>query len=104
MEITTDRISANLKPFAMDETHVTNAQFAQFLKVSAYKPAHSENFLKHWVNNAPPVGQENHPVVWITLDDARAYAKWAGKRLPTEVEWQWAAQNSEDKQNWVCMI
>jgi formylglycine-generating enzyme required for sulfatase activity len=96
-EITLGRVTVKLKPFAMDETHVTNAQFAQFLIASAYKPAHSENFLKHWVNNAPPIGKENHPVVWITLDDARAYAKWAGKRLPTEAEWQWAAQNGKEE-------
>ena len=60
--------------------------------------------MKHWVDNAPLTGQENHPVVLITLADKHAYAKWAEKRLPTEAEWQWAAQNSEDKQNWVCMI
>ncbi|QHW00354.1 formylglycine-generating enzyme family protein [Spirosoma endbachense] len=92
-EITTGEVTVKLRPFAMDETLVTNAQFAQFLKASQYQPRHRENFLRHWVNNAPPVGQENHPVVWVALDDARAYAKWAGKRLPTEAEWQWAAQN-----------
>lgn len=92
-DTTTGNVSLKLNPFAMDETLVTNAQFARFLTASRYKPAHSENFLKHWVNNAPPAGQENHPVIWVALDDARAYANWAGKRLPTEAEWQWAAQN-----------
>nr|WP_231780397.1 SUMF1/EgtB/PvdO family nonheme iron enzyme [Spirosoma sp. KNUC1025] len=96
-EITTGEVIVKLRPFAMDETLVTNAQFAQFLKASHYQPQQRENFLKHWVNNAPPAGQENFPVVWVTLDDARAYAKWAGKRLPTEAEWQWAAQNGSSQ-------
>ncbi|MDR6562312.1 MULTISPECIES: SUMF1/EgtB/PvdO family nonheme iron enzyme [unclassified Arcicella] len=96
-EITKGKVKAKLESFAIDKTLVTNQQFADFLKASNYKPKHSENFLKHWINNKPPQGYEQHPVVWITLDDARAYAKWAGKRLPTEIEWQWAAQNGKDE-------
>ena len=92
-EITVGTIKTKLRPFAIDETPVTNTQFARFLKATDYKPVHPENFLKNWVNNAPPTGLGNHPVTYITLDDARAYANWAGKRLPTESEWQWAAQN-----------
>ncbi len=92
-EITKGTVRAKLSPYAMDQTLVTNAQFAQFLKASRYQPPHPENFLKHWTNHAPPARQEAHPVVWVSLDDARAYAKWVGKRLPTESEWQWAAQN-----------
>jgi gamma-glutamyl hercynylcysteine S-oxide synthase len=85
-----------LNAYAMDETPVTNAEFLVFLKASRYHPAFPENFLKHWINGHPVKGEEDHPVVWISLDDARAYAAWSGKRLPTEEEWQWAAQ-SEDK-------
>ena len=80
--------TARLSRFAMDETPVTNAQFAEFLKASRYRPAHRENFLRHWKGASPPAGRENHPVVYVDLDDARAYALWAGKRLPTEEEWQ----------------
>ncbi|WP_159475047.1 SUMF1/EgtB/PvdO family nonheme iron enzyme [Dyadobacter sp. 3J3] len=92
-EITKGQVTLKLSPFAMDVTHVSNAEFARFLKMSGYKPEHAENFLKHWVAGKPPKGQENHPVTYVDLNDARAYAKWSGKRLPTEAEWQWAAQN-----------
>ena len=86
---------AKIRRFFIDRYPVTNAQFAEFLKDSGYRPADPTNFLKHWSNGQPPTGQENHPVVWVSLKDAKAYAHWAGKRLPTEVEWQSAAQGPE---------
>jgi iron(II)-dependent oxidoreductase len=86
-----------VKKFFMDRYPVTNLQFAAFLKATHFKPKDSTNFLKHWVNGAPPRGLENHPVVYVSLDDARAYARWAGKRLPTEVEWQYAAQGTDGR-------
>lgn len=86
------RRRVSLTRFAIDETPVTNAQFAEFLKASGYRPKHAENFLRHWSDGKPPTGKEDHPVVYVDLDDARAYAAWSGKRLPTEEEWQYAAQ------------
>jgi formylglycine-generating enzyme required for sulfatase activity len=83
--------------FAIDLTPVTNAAFAEFLKKSGYRPKHPENFLKHWIAGRPPAGKEEHPVVYVDLDDARAYARWTGKRLPTEEEWQYAAQGPDGR-------
>ena len=87
----------HLKPFALDVHLVTNAEFAHFLQASGHQPADPTHFLRHWVNHAPPPERAQHPVVYVDLTDARAYAKWAGKRLPTEEEWQFAAQGREER-------
>lgn len=86
-----------LPRFFMDRVPVTNAQFSAFLKATGYAPKDASNFLKHWTGGRPPVGQENHPVIWVDLEDARAFALWAGKRLPTEAEWQYAAQGTDGR-------
>jgi len=86
-----------LTPYAMDLTPVTNAGYARFIQTSGYRPKHPEKFLRHWRDGSPPAGMEDHPVVHVDLDDARAYAAWAGKRLPTEEEWQYAAQGADGR-------
>jgi len=96
-QIVSFKQDVQLTPYAIDLTPVTNAEFARFLTATGYKPRHGENFLKHWRDGAPPLGLENHPVVYVDLDDARAYATWAGKRLPTESEWQYAAQRLDNR-------
>jgi gamma-glutamyl hercynylcysteine S-oxide synthase len=83
--------NAHVGAFWMDRYPVTNAEFRQFLDAAHYEPADPSAFLRHWRNGSPPAGQENHPVVFVSYQDAQAYAAWAGKRLPTEEEWAWAA-------------
>lgn len=83
--------------YFMDKHPVTNQQYKKFLDATGYQPADAENFLKHWENGKIPAGQENFPVVHVSIEDAQAYTKWAGKRLPTELEWQYAAQTSEGR-------
>jgi formylglycine-generating enzyme required for sulfatase activity len=86
---------AEITRFAIDKTPVTNQMFKEFITSSGYEPPYSVNFLRHWTNGQIPSGKEDHPVVYIDLEDARAYARWAKKRLPTEFEWQFAAQGKE---------
>jgi formylglycine-generating enzyme required for sulfatase activity len=81
-----------IKPFFIDKFPVTNAQFKQFLDATHYAPKDGINFLRDWKNASFPRGWDAKPVTWVSLEDARAYAKWAGKRLPHEWEWQLAAQ------------
>jgi gamma-glutamyl hercynylcysteine S-oxide synthase len=86
-----------LPDFYMDIHPVTNEQFLRFLRESGYKPSDTSNFLKHWLEGKPQVGMEKHPVVYVDRTDARAYCQWAKKRLPTEREWQYAAQGSDGR-------
>ncbi len=91
-----------LEEFEMDRTPVTKAAFRGFLLETRYGPQGLRNFLADWTRPAgaeaqpwrwaPPEGKENHPVTWVSLDDARAYAAWAGLALPTEAQWQRAAE------------
>jgi iron(II)-dependent oxidoreductase len=85
----------HIDSFYIDKFPVTNAQFKKFLDVTHYRPKDDLNFLRDWKNGTYPAGWENRPVTWVSLEDARAYAAWAGKRLPHEWEWQYAAQGTD---------
>ena len=74
--------------FFMDRTPVTNAQFHAFVRAAGYQPADAHNFLRQWVKGAPLAGWAHKPVTWVVIEDALAYAAWAGKRLPHDWEWQ----------------
>jgi formylglycine-generating enzyme required for sulfatase activity len=83
--------------FYIDERPVTNAEFRKFLDSAHYHPKDDLNFLRDWKDGSYPKGWENQPVTWVSQEDARAYASWAGKRLPHEWEWQYAAQGTDGR-------
>jgi formylglycine-generating enzyme required for sulfatase activity len=87
----------SIKAFYIDKYPVTNAEFKTFLDATHYHPKDDLNFLKDWKSGSYPEGWEHKPVTWISIEDARAYAKWAGKRLPHEWEWQYAAQGNDNR-------
>lgn len=86
-----------INSFYIDRYPVTNKQFKQFLQATAYHPKDDHNFLKYWKDGNYPGGWDDKPVTWVSLEDARAYAAWAGKRLPHEWEWQYAAQGTDGR-------
>jgi formylglycine-generating enzyme required for sulfatase activity len=81
----------------MDRYPVTNAQFQQFLMATGYQPKDSHNFLRNWTGTFFPAEWKNKPVTWVSMEDARAYAQWQGKRLPHDWEWQYAAQGTDQR-------
>ena len=130
--------NAHVKGFWMDQTEVTNAQFAEFVAATGYrtlaergvkrsnaadapveagsavfKPRGEGEAMRSFVNwwefvpgadwrhpegpDSSIVGREQHPVVHVAYEDALAYAKWKGRVLPTEEQFEYAAQGSGRK-------
>jgi gamma-glutamyl hercynylcysteine S-oxide synthase len=85
--------------FLIDKYPVTNEQYYEFLVNSGYTPSDTTRYLRQWESGIYKTGQEKYPVVYVSYEDMMAYSKWAEKRLPTEVEWQLAAQGS-DRRKW----
>ncbi len=76
-----------LKDFYVDQTEVSNAQYKKFCDATGHAPPGSANFLAH----------PEYPVADVTFADAQAFAVWAGKRLPTEEEWEKSARGTDGR-------
>jgi len=79
--------------YKIDKYAVTNAQYARFVAATSYRPP------LNWKDGTIPEGEETHPVTMVSWSNARDYAEWAGKRLPSEAEWEKAARG-EDGRRW----
>ena len=90
----------HIDTFYMDKHPVTNAEYKKFLDATHYHPADDYDFLKDWKDGDYPAGWDNKPVTWVSIEDAEAYANWAGKRLPNEWEWQYVAQGGDENRTY----
>jgi gamma-glutamyl hercynylcysteine S-oxide synthase len=91
--------NVKIDTFLIDKYPVTNAQYREFVMNSGYVPADTTRYLRHWQSGIFKQGQDKYPVVYVSYEDMKAYARWAEKRLPTQAEWQLAAQGP-DKRKW----
>ena len=83
----------DLPTFYIDLFEVTNAQFVAFTQETGYVSDAEQGGGTGW--RAYLNGRDNHPAVKISWNDATAYCEWAGRRLPSEAEWEKAARGSE---------
>jgi formylglycine-generating enzyme required for sulfatase activity len=81
----------NLDAFYIDIYEVTNLQYKKF------NDATKRRSPNHFRNRTFPEGKADHPVTYVSWEDADAYCKWTGKRLPTDQEWEKAARGTDGR-------
>ncbi|MFZ5593827.1 MAG: formylglycine-generating enzyme family protein [Pseudomonadota bacterium] len=83
--------TVSLPDFHIDKYEVTNLQYQRFIDATQRKSP------DHFENRTFPPGKADHPVTFVTWHDAKAYCEWAGKRLPTDQEWEKAARGVDGR-------